>query len=191
MRPQELERRHEQQQKILKIKTEEIAAFQRKRRSGSNGSVISLEQQQVGPGAPGGGMSAAVGGALFSLPSPPPLRQPVRPGVRAEFPPRSPHPCGCRAESCVPSPLPHPRQKIEEQKKWLDQEMEKVLQQRRALEELGEELRKREAILAKKEALMQEKSGLESKRLRSSQVRARRRSRPAGFVRVYQAAPSG
>lgn len=50
--------------------------------------------------------------------------------------------------------------------------MEKVLQQRRALEELGEELRKREAILAKKEALMQEKTGLESKRLRSSQVGA-------------------
>lgn len=105
-RVKELELRHEQQQKILKIKTEEIAAFQRKRRSGSNGSVVSLEQQQ----------------------------------------------------------------KIEEQKKWLDQEMEKVLQQRRALEELGEELRKREAILAKKEALMQEKSGLESKRLRSSQA---------------------
>uniref|UniRef100_A0A452SBF4 Kinesin family member 7 n=1 Tax=Ursus americanus TaxID=9643 RepID=A0A452SBF4_URSAM len=105
-RVKELERRHEQQQKILKIKTEEIAAFQRKRRSGSNGSVVSLEQQQ----------------------------------------------------------------KIEEQKKWLDQEMEKVLQQRRALEELGEELHKREAILAKKEALMQEKTGLESKRLRSSQA---------------------
>uniref|UniRef100_A0A8C5L3W5 Kinesin family member 7 n=1 Tax=Jaculus jaculus TaxID=51337 RepID=A0A8C5L3W5_JACJA len=105
-RVKELELRHEQQQKILKIKTEEIAAFQRKRRSGSNGSVISLEQQQ----------------------------------------------------------------KIEEQKKWLDQEMEKVLRQRRALEELGEELHKREVILAKKEALMQEKTGLESKRLRSSQA---------------------
>ncbi|KAG3262578.1 kinesin-like protein KIF7 isoform X2 [Ictidomys tridecemlineatus] len=105
-RVKELELKHEQQQKILKIKTEEIAAFQRKRRSGSNGSVVSLEQQQ----------------------------------------------------------------KIEEQKKWLDQEMEKVLQQRRALEELGEELHKREVILAKKEALMQEKTGLESKRLRSSQA---------------------
>ncbi|XP_038602530.1 kinesin-like protein KIF7 isoform X2 [Tachyglossus aculeatus] len=104
-RVKELELKHEQQQKILKIKTEEIAAFQRKRRSGSNGSVVSLEQQQ-----------------------------------------------------------------IEEQKKWLDQEMEKVLGQRRALEELGEELSKREAILAKKEALMQEKTGLESKRLRSSQA---------------------
>ncbi|XP_032956107.1 kinesin-like protein KIF7 isoform X2 [Rhinolophus ferrumequinum] len=105
-RVKELELKHEQQQKILKIKTAEIAAFQRKRRSGSSGSVVSLEQQQ----------------------------------------------------------------KIEEQKKWLDQEMEKVLRQRRALEELGEELRKREAILAKKEALMQEKTGLESKRLQSSQA---------------------
>ncbi|XP_053514887.1 kinesin-like protein KIF7 isoform X3 [Artibeus jamaicensis] len=104
-RVKELELKHEQQQKILRIKTEEIAAFQRKRRSGSSGSVVSLEQQQ-----------------------------------------------------------------IEEQKKWLDQEIEKVLQQRRALEELGEELRKREAILAKKEALVQEKTGLESKRLRSSQA---------------------
>ncbi|XP_072004589.1 kinesin-like protein KIF7 [Engystomops pustulosus] len=45
-RVKELELKHEQQQKILRIKTEEIAAFQRKRRSGSNGSVISLEQQQ-------------------------------------------------------------------------------------------------------------------------------------------------
>ncbi|XP_074090208.1 kinesin-like protein KIF7 isoform X2 [Macrotis lagotis] len=105
-RVKELELKHEQQQKILKIKTEEIAAFQRKRRSGSNGSVVSLEQQQ----------------------------------------------------------------KIEEQKKWLDLEMEKVLEQRRALEDLGEELRKRETILAKKEALMLEKTGLESKRLRSSQA---------------------
>ncbi|XP_076980289.1 kinesin-like protein KIF7 [Tamandua tetradactyla] len=105
-RVKELELKHEQQQKILKIKTEEIAAFQRKRRSGSNGSVVSLEQQQ----------------------------------------------------------------KIEEQRKWLDVEMEKVLQQRRALEELGRELHKREAILAKKEVLVQEKTGLESKRLRSSQA---------------------
>lgn len=44
---QELEIKNEQQQKILKIKTEAIAAFQRQRRSGSNGSVISLEEQQV------------------------------------------------------------------------------------------------------------------------------------------------
>uniref|UniRef100_A0A8C9MSB7 Kinesin family member 7 n=1 Tax=Serinus canaria TaxID=9135 RepID=A0A8C9MSB7_SERCA len=105
-RVKELELKNEQHQKILRIKTEEIAAFQRKRRSGSNGSVISLEQQQ----------------------------------------------------------------KIEEQKKWLDMEMDKVLEQRQALDELEDELRKREAIVAKKEALLQEKNGLESKRLRSSQA---------------------
>ncbi|XP_028563056.2 kinesin-like protein KIF7 [Podarcis muralis] len=105
-RVKELELQHEQHQKILRIKTEEIAAFQRKRRSGSNDSMISLEQQQ----------------------------------------------------------------KIEEQKKWLDLEMEKVLEQRRALDELEDELTKREAIVAKKEALLQEKNGLENKRLRSSQA---------------------
>ncbi|XP_078097446.1 kinesin-like protein kif7 [Mustelus asterias] len=105
-RVKELEIKHKQQQQILKIKTEEIAAFQRKRRSGSNGSVISLEEQQ----------------------------------------------------------------KIEEQKRWLDTEIEKVLEQRKALDDLEEELNKREIIVEKKEALLQEKSGLESKRLRSSQA---------------------
>ncbi|KAM7424031.1 hypothetical protein PAMA_000410 [Pampus argenteus] len=105
-RVKELEIKNEQQQKILKIKTEEIAAFQRQRRSGSNGSVISLEEQQ----------------------------------------------------------------KIEEQKRWLDEEMERVLEQRRGLEDLEGELTKREEILAKKEALLQERSGLETKRLRSSQA---------------------
>ncbi|KAM9860489.1 LOW QUALITY PROTEIN: kinesin-like protein kif7 [Aulostomus maculatus] len=105
-RVKELEIKNEQQQKILKIKTEEIAAFQRQRRSGSNGSVISLEEQQ----------------------------------------------------------------KIEEQKRWLDEEMERVLAQRRGLEDLEGELTKREEILAKKEALLQERSGLETKRLRSSQA---------------------
>ncbi|XP_010739729.1 kinesin-like protein kif7 [Larimichthys crocea] len=101
-----LEIKNEQQQKILRIKTEEIAAFQRQRRSGSNGSVISLEEQQ----------------------------------------------------------------KIEEQKRWLDEEMERVLEQRRGLEDLEGELTKREEILAKKEALLHERSGLETKRLRSSQA---------------------
>ncbi|XP_059201729.1 kinesin-like protein kif7 [Centropristis striata] len=105
-RVKELEIKNEQQQKILRIKTEEVAAFQRQRRSGSNGSVISLEEQQ----------------------------------------------------------------KIEEQKRWLDEEMERVLDQRRELEGLEGELTKREQILAKKEALLQERSGLETKRLRSSQA---------------------
>ena len=61
-------------------------------------------------------------------------------------------------------------QKIEEQKRWLDEEMERVLEQRRGLEDLEGELTKREEILFKKEALLQERSGLETKRLRSSQV---------------------
>ncbi|NXF54685.1 KIF27 protein, partial [Oceanites oceanicus] len=60
-------------------------------------------------------------------------------------------------------------QKLEEQKKWLDEEMERVLQQHQQLAELEEDLKKREAIVAKKEALLQEKSHLEIKKLRSSQ----------------------
>ncbi|PKU46361.1 kinesin-like protein kif27 [Limosa lapponica baueri] len=60
-------------------------------------------------------------------------------------------------------------QKLEEQKKWLDEEMERILQQHQQLAELEEDLKKREAILAKKEALLQEKSHLEIKKLRSSQ----------------------
>ncbi|XP_047685783.1 kinesin-like protein KIF27 isoform X2 [Prionailurus viverrinus] len=61
-------------------------------------------------------------------------------------------------------------QKLDEQKKWLDEEVEKVLNQRQELEELEEDLKKREAIVCKKEALLQEKSHLENKKLRSSQV---------------------
>uniref|UniRef100_A0A8D2KAI5 Kinesin family member 27 n=1 Tax=Theropithecus gelada TaxID=9565 RepID=A0A8D2KAI5_THEGE len=61
-------------------------------------------------------------------------------------------------------------QKLDEQKKWLDEEVEKVLNQRQELEELEEDLKKREAIVFKKEALLQEKSHLENKKLRSSQA---------------------
>ncbi|XP_055283350.1 kinesin-like protein KIF27 isoform X8 [Moschus berezovskii] len=61
-------------------------------------------------------------------------------------------------------------QKLDKQKKWLDEEVEKVLNQRQELEELEEDLKKREAIVSKKEALLQEKSHLESKKLRSSQA---------------------
>lgn len=52
----------------------------------------------------------------------------------------------------------------------MDEEVEKVLNQRQELEQLEEDLKKREAILSKKEALLQEKSQLENKKLRSSQV---------------------
>ncbi|XP_004949263.1 kinesin-like protein KIF27 isoform X2 [Gallus gallus] len=61
-------------------------------------------------------------------------------------------------------------EKLEEQKKWLDEEMERILQQHRQLAELEEDLKKREAIVAKKEALLQEKSHLEIRKLRSSQA---------------------
>uniref|UniRef100_A0A8C6NE03 Uncharacterized protein n=1 Tax=Melopsittacus undulatus TaxID=13146 RepID=A0A8C6NE03_MELUD len=61
-------------------------------------------------------------------------------------------------------------QKLEEQKKCLDEEIERVLQQHQQLAELEEDLKKREAIVAKKEALLQEKSHLEIKKLRSSQA---------------------
>ncbi|KAM6187794.1 kinesin-like protein KIF27 [Sarcoramphus papa] len=61
-------------------------------------------------------------------------------------------------------------QKLEEQKKWLDEEMERILQQHQQLAELEEDLKKREAIVAKKEALLQEKSHLAIKKLRSSQA---------------------
>ncbi|XP_027490967.1 kinesin-like protein KIF27 isoform X5 [Corapipo altera] len=65
---------------------------------------------------------------------------------------------------------PHKLQKLEEQKKWLDEEMERILQQHQQLAELEEDLKRREAIVAKKEALLQEKSHLEIKKLRSSQA---------------------
>uniref|UniRef100_A0A8C9MND6 Kinesin family member 27 n=1 Tax=Serinus canaria TaxID=9135 RepID=A0A8C9MND6_SERCA len=65
---------------------------------------------------------------------------------------------------------PQKLQKLEEQKKWLDEEMERILQQHQQLAELEEDLKKREAIVAKKEALLQEKSYLEIKKLRSSQA---------------------
>ncbi|KFO91703.1 Kinesin-like KIF27, partial [Buceros rhinoceros silvestris] len=61
-------------------------------------------------------------------------------------------------------------QKSEEEKKWLDEEMERILQQYQQLAGLEEDLKKREAIVAKKEALLQEKSHLEIKKLRSSQA---------------------
>lgn len=64
---------------------------------------------------------------------------------------------------------PQKLQKLEKQKKWLDEEMERILQQHQQLAELEEDLRKREAIVAKKDMLLQEKSRLDIKKLRSSQ----------------------
>ncbi|XP_074052744.1 kinesin-like protein KIF27 isoform X2 [Macrotis lagotis] len=61
-------------------------------------------------------------------------------------------------------------QKLDEQKKWLDEEVERVLHQHQELAELEEDLKQREAIVSKKEALLQEKNHLENKKLRSSQA---------------------
>ncbi|XP_023959123.2 kinesin-like protein KIF27 isoform X3 [Chrysemys picta bellii] len=97
----ELQLKTEQQQKILKLKNEEIAAFKKKKNSAGT-------SQQL--------------------------------------------------------------QKQEEQRKWLDEELEKILHQHQELAELEEDLKKREAIINKKEALLQEKSHLEIKKLRSSQA---------------------
>ncbi|XP_044302475.1 kinesin-like protein KIF27 isoform X5 [Varanus komodoensis] len=65
---------------------------------------------------------------------------------------------------------PQQLQKFEEKKKWLDEELEKVLHQRQELANLEEDLKKREAIISKKEILLQEKNHLEIKKLRSSQA---------------------
>ncbi|KAK7099081.1 hypothetical protein V1264_003272 [Littorina saxatilis] len=110
-RVKELEIRSDHQQKVLKRKTEEIAAVQRRLRSGSSTS----------------GNSTAL------------------PPINGEE---------------------HDR--IDEQRRQLDAEVERVLVERQKMMELQGELQKREAILAKKESLLEEKSELEIKKMRSS-----------------------
>ncbi|KAI8506347.1 Kinesin-like protein kif27 [Branchiostoma belcheri] len=107
-RIKDLEIQNQQQQKILKRKTEEVAAAKKRLRQGSAGTL----------------------------------------GHTAEL----------------------EQQKLDEQRRWLDEEMEKVLERRRGVEMLEGELQKREEILAKKEAMIAERSQLEMKKLRSSQV---------------------
>ncbi|XP_067655399.1 kinesin-like protein KIF27 [Haliotis asinina] len=104
-RVKELELKSEQQQKILKRKNEEIAAAQRRLRSGS---LPPIQMENL--------------------------------------------------------------EKMDEQKRWLDTEIEKVLVLRRQTEELQEDLNRREGIIAKKEAMLSEKGELEIKKLRSSQM---------------------
>ena len=60
--------------------------------------------------------------------------------------------------------------KLDQRRQWLDNEVEKVLRRKEAMEALAEELKKREAIVLNKEALLAEKSELEIRKLRSSQV---------------------
>uniref|UniRef100_K1PAX1 Kinesin-like protein KIF27 n=1 Tax=Magallana gigas TaxID=29159 RepID=K1PAX1_MAGGI len=101
----DLQKKNEQQQKLLKKKNEEIAAAQRKLRTGS---LPPIQIDDI--------------------------------------------------------------EKMEEQRRWLDNEVEKVVEQRRQVEELEEMVKKREEIVSKKEAILNEKSELEMKKLRSSQV---------------------
>ncbi|XP_077200789.1 kinesin-like protein KIF27 isoform X5 [Paroedura picta] len=68
------------------------------------------------------------------------------------------------------SSVPPQQLQLEEKKKWLDEELEKILHQRQELANLEEDLKRREAIISKKEMLIQEKSHLEIKKLRSSQA---------------------
>ncbi|RUS90634.1 hypothetical protein EGW08_001631 [Elysia chlorotica] len=76
-----------------------------------------------------------------------------------------------RSASGVLPPISSEEQsKLEEQRKWVDGEIEKVIEQRRQNEDLEQELRKREEIVAKKEAMLAEQSELQMKRMRSSQA---------------------
>lgn len=58
----------------------------------------------------------------------------------------------------------------QKKQQWLDSEIEKVLQQKQAMEALEEDLKKREEIVKNREAMINEKSALEIKKLRSSQI---------------------
>ncbi|XP_074659817.1 kinesin-like protein KIF27 [Tubulanus polymorphus] len=62
------------------------------------------------------------------------------------------------------------QERLDEQKRWLDSEVEKVLLQRQQVIQLQEDLHRREDIVSKKEMMLEEKSQLEMKKLRSSQV---------------------
>ncbi|CAI9730583.1 KIF27 isoform X1 [Octopus vulgaris] len=59
---------------------------------------------------------------------------------------------------------------MEEKKRQLDLEVEKILDQRQQLEELQKELQRKEDIISNREAMLVEKSELEIKKLRSSQI---------------------
>ena len=59
---------------------------------------------------------------------------------------------------------------MDERRQWLDSELENVLSKKHAMEALQEELEKREGILQEREQMMKDKSKLEMKKLRSSQV---------------------
>ncbi|GAB1601360.1 kinesin-like protein KIF27 isoform X2 [Argonauta hians] len=59
---------------------------------------------------------------------------------------------------------------LDEKKRQLDIEEEKILDQRQQLEELQKELQRKEDIISNREAMLAEKSELKMKKLRSSQI---------------------
>lgn len=57
------------------------------------------------------------------------------------------------------------------QKQWLDEEIERAIEQQNLLKQLEEALRAREAAVIRREEVLQQKEALETKKIRSSQVR--------------------
>ncbi len=55
-------------------------------------------------------------------------------------------------------------------KHWIEQEMEKIINEKRQMELVRDELQKREELVKKKELLIREKNDLELKKLRSNQM---------------------
>lgn len=59
---------------------------------------------------------------------------------------------------------------VDEQRKWLDEEVEKALKQQKLLKQLEEALRAREAAVIRREETLKRKNVLETKKMRSSRV---------------------
>ncbi|XP_059168452.1 kinesin-like protein KIF27 isoform X2 [Physella acuta] len=74
------------------------------------------------------------------------------------------------ASGVLPPITSEEQEKLEEQRKWIDTEVEKVLEQRRKNDELDQELKRRESIIAKKESIISEKIELEMRKMRTSQA---------------------
>ena len=67
-------------------------------------------------------------------------------------------------------PFREERNELEEKRKDIDTEIEKIVQQKQEINEIEVELKRREEIIMKKEMLLNEKYELEMKKMRSSQI---------------------
>lgn len=102
----DLEAKNEQNQKILKKKTEDLMTAQRRLRSGSNAGLNTI------------------------------------------------------GTAATPDPDKH----------WVEQEIEKLIEEKKQMDFFREELKRREELVKKKELLLKEKNELQMKKLRSSQL---------------------